>query len=81
MVLYPVIPESPFYLVSAGHMERAEAVLRRMARANGKSMPPGRLRGGIARSEVSRLLAMNLAADCIELNVMAVQVFILKLFT
>jgi len=38
-----VAPESALYLANAGRAEEAEATLRRVAKTNGKSLPPGSL--------------------------------------
>jgi hypothetical protein len=40
-VLYPVLPESPFFLAATGRTGAAAAVLQRVARANGRPLPPG----------------------------------------
>ncbi len=42
-VLYPVLPESPFFLAATGRTGAAAAVLQRVARANGRPLPPGAL--------------------------------------
>ena len=42
-VLFPVLPESPFFLAATGSTGAAAAVLQRVARANGRSLPPGTL--------------------------------------
>ncbi|KAK9821616.1 hypothetical protein WJX81_008270 [Elliptochloris bilobata] len=39
-VLYPVLPESPFFLAATGRTSAAAAVLQHMARANGRPLPP-----------------------------------------
>eukprot|EP01051_Picozoa_sp_SAG22_P005476 SAG22_NODE_326_length_12283_cov_248.386408_7_plen_292_part_00 len=43
LLLWPILPESPRWLISNGNLEEAEAVLRRAAKTNGVSLPPGRL--------------------------------------
>ena len=43
LLLYPLVPESPHWLAVSGDAAGAEAVLRRMAAANGAQLPPGRL--------------------------------------
>ena len=42
-VLFPVLPESPFFLAATGNPGAATAVLQRVARANGRALPPGSL--------------------------------------
>ena len=42
-VLFPVLPESPFFLAATGRPDAATAVLQRVARANGRALPPGTL--------------------------------------
>lgn len=39
MVLYPLLPETPYWLVLNGDLAAAEAVLQRMARINGVPLP------------------------------------------
>ena len=46
LLLYPLLPESPRYLLVKGQTAAAEAVLQRMAAANGKLLPAGRLVSG-----------------------------------
>lgn len=41
LLLFPIIPESPFYLAATGQQEQAEAVLERIARINHGSLPEG----------------------------------------
>jgi hypothetical protein len=48
MLLYPCLPESPYWLLATGQTAAAEALLQRIADANGKSLPRGRLRPGAA---------------------------------
>lgn len=43
LLLWPVLPESPRWLVSNGRLAEAEAVLQKSALANGVVLPPGRL--------------------------------------
>lgn len=42
-LLYPVIPESPYWLAACGRTEKAQEVLARVARVNKTSLPPGAL--------------------------------------
>ena len=39
MVLYPLLPETPYWLVLNGDLAAAESVLQRMARVNGVPLP------------------------------------------
>ena len=52
LLLYPLIPESPYFLVVSGRPAQAQAVLARLARLNcgGKALPPGRLEGPKVRA-------------------------------
>ncbi|GMH42001.1 hypothetical protein BSKO_09920 [Bryopsis sp. KO-2023] len=43
LLLFPLLPESPHYLLTKGEVQKAEAVLVKMARVNGTSLPAGRL--------------------------------------
>lgn len=43
LVFFPLLPESPHYLLSKGEVEKAEAVLARMAKINKTQLPSGRL--------------------------------------
>ncbi len=43
LLLLPLLPESPRYLQVKGRTHEAEAVLRRIARVCGASMPAGQL--------------------------------------
>ncbi|CAM6095034.1 unnamed protein product [Calypogeia fissa] len=43
LAFYPVLPESPRYLMMKGDGEGARKILQRIAKANGKSLPPGML--------------------------------------
>ena len=44
LLLFPFIPESPYYLAITGQQDRAEAVLQRVAAVNHSSLPAGVLR-------------------------------------
>lgn len=39
MVLYPLLPETPYWLVLNGDLAGADAVLQRMAKINGVHLP------------------------------------------
>ncbi|CAD7696865.1 unnamed protein product [Ostreobium quekettii] len=43
LVFFPFIPESPHWLAVTGQMDKAEQVLQRIAKFNGKPMPSGHL--------------------------------------
>ena len=43
MLLYPFLPESPFWLLATGQTARAQELLGWIARLNGRSLPKGRL--------------------------------------
>ena len=52
MLVYPVLPESPYYLAVSGQRERAAAVLRKVAEANYRSLPHGELaQSGVEQSD------------------------------
>ena len=39
MLLYPFVPETPYWLVHQGKVAAADAVLHKMAHVNGVSLP------------------------------------------
>ena len=39
MLLYPFVPETPYWLVHQGKFAAADAVLHKMAQVNGVSLP------------------------------------------
>lgn len=43
LFLFPLLLESPRYLAQKGKLEAAEAILKKVAKLNNKSLPPGRL--------------------------------------
>lgn len=43
LVFFPLLPESPHYLLTKGEVQKAEAVLARMAKHNKTQLPSGRL--------------------------------------
>lgn len=53
LALYPLLPESPHFLAVQGRMTEAAAVLDRIARWNGRSLPPGTLVSDSQRSRRS----------------------------
>lgn len=44
LLLFPLIPESPYYLAVTGQQAKAEAVLHKVAHVNKSAVPPGVLR-------------------------------------
>lgn len=44
LILYPLLPESPHFLLAKGEVRKAQAVLERAALVNGVTLPPGNLR-------------------------------------
>ena len=43
MLLYPLLPESPYWLLATGRTREVRILLQRIARMNGRDLPPGRL--------------------------------------
>ena len=43
MLLYPLLPESPFWRLATGQTREVRVLLQRIARMNGQDLPPGRL--------------------------------------
>ena len=48
MLLYPLLPESPYWLLAMGRTQEVQALLTRIARMNGRELPPGRLQHAAA---------------------------------
>ena len=48
LLLYPIIPESPYYLAVSGQQDQALAVLQQIAAVNHASLPPGVLSQPVA---------------------------------
>ena len=48
LLLYPVLPESPYFLAAVGQTQEAQEVLATVARINKKAMPPGSLKRAAA---------------------------------
>ena len=48
MLLYPCLPESPYWLLATGQTAAAEALLQRIADTNGTCLPRGRLQPSAA---------------------------------
>ena len=48
MLLYPLLPESPYWLLAMGRTQEVHALLTRIARMNGRELPPGRLQPAAA---------------------------------
>ncbi len=55
LLLYPLLPESPYWLVAAGRTADAQALLHSIARANGRLLPVGRLQPSATATKVSTL--------------------------
>ena len=43
LLCFPLLPESPHWLAANGRIEEAQELLQKVARANRKALPPGRL--------------------------------------
>jgi len=43
MLLYPLLPESPYWLLATGRTQEAQALLQRIAHMNRRELPSGRL--------------------------------------
>ena len=43
-LLYPILPESPYWLAATGRTQEAEVALQKVARVNKSAMPRGSLR-------------------------------------
>lgn len=52
LLLYGVLPESPYWLLATGRTAAAEALLQRIAAANRATLPRGRLRPAAAAAKV-----------------------------
>ena len=48
MLLYPLLPESPYWLLATGRTSEVGALLQRIAHANGRDLPPGRLQPALS---------------------------------
>jgi MFS family permease len=48
MLLYPLLPESPYWLLATGRTPEVVALLQRIAHANGRDLPPGRLQPALS---------------------------------
>lgn len=57
LIFFPLLPESPHYLVMRGEFEKAEIVLAKMARINNTRLPPGRLAATIPNNPQKKLEA------------------------
>ena len=47
-LLYPLLPESPYWLLAMGRTQEVHALLTRIARMNGRDLPQGRLQPAAA---------------------------------
>ena len=48
MLLYPLLPESPYWLLATGRTSEVAALLQRIAHANGRDLPPGSLQPALS---------------------------------
>ena len=46
-LLYPILPESPYWLAATGRTREAEEALQKVARVNKSAMPRGSLRNSM----------------------------------
>ena len=60
LLLYPVLPESPYFLAAVGQTQQAQEVLATVARVNKKAMPPGSLKRAAAVVSSSEHLLLPL---------------------
>lgn len=51
------MPESPFYCVSTGDLDKAKKILERMAQSNGKVLPAGRLVSELEKQRIAHEVA------------------------
>ena len=66
LLLFPFIPESPYYLAVIGQQAKAEAILQKVAAVNKSSLPPGVLSQPVAASKhVVRLCEYQQGFACI----------------
>eukprot|EP01122_Echinamoeba_exundans_P000008 TRINITY_DN10004_c0_g1_i1.p1 TRINITY_DN10004_c0_g1~~TRINITY_DN10004_c0_g1_i1.p1 ORF type:complete len:536 (+),score=52.26 TRINITY_DN10004_c0_g1_i1:37-1644(+) len=56
LLCYPLVPESPRFLMISGRRREAEEVLDRVAKINGKVLPPGRLAVSEVKEERGKFL-------------------------
>ena len=61
MLLYPLLPESPYWLLATGRTQEVHALLSRIARMNGRELPPGRLQPAAAHKAKVRHSHVQLA--------------------
>ncbi|EIE20417.1 MFS general substrate transporter [Coccomyxa subellipsoidea C-169] len=63
LLLYPFLPESPYWLVASGRTADAQALLQRIAHANGRPLPPGRLAPSAAAAAAAKAQADSKALE------------------
>ena len=64
-LLYPILPESPYWLAATGRTREAEVALRKVAHVNKVAMPRGSLQNCMApQVSLSILLATSNSTSC-----------------
>ena len=65
LLLYPVLPESPYFLAAVGQTQQAQEVLATVARINKKAMPPGSLKRTAAVVSSSEQSVTSIASSLV----------------
>ena len=66
LLLYPVLPESPYFLAAMGRTQEAQAVLTKLARINKRPLPPGILKQAAAPVKVRSIALLQAQRASVE---------------